>query len=86
MLVKVTWPRGVGDWKESKSTAQPADSEDRVEVMCCSGADRRGIQDLFQRKRMCEEEEETINICTHTCCTARLPCVPGSRSIRMGLR
>ncbi|TNN41155.1 hypothetical protein EYF80_048670 [Liparis tanakae] len=32
MLVKVTWPRGVVDWKESKSTAQPADSEDRVEA------------------------------------------------------
>lgn len=34
MLVKVTWPRGVGDWNESRSMDQPADSEDRVEVMC----------------------------------------------------
>lgn len=40
MLVNVTWPRGVEDWKESKSMAQPADSEDRVEVMCWSRAER----------------------------------------------
>lgn len=40
MLVNFTWPRGVGERKESKSTAQLADSEESVEEMCWEGAER----------------------------------------------
>lgn len=36
MLVNGTLPRGVEEWNESRSMSQPADSEESVEVMCCS--------------------------------------------------
>lgn len=62
MLVNATWPRGVEDWKESKSMAQPAESEDRVEVMCCSGGE--GVIKMKVREGMCKEEEAR-NIYTH---------------------
>lgn len=40
MLVNFTLPRGVGEWKESKSKSQPADSEDRLDTMCWSGEEK----------------------------------------------
>lgn len=48
MLVNLTRPRGVEEWKESKSMAQPADSEDSVEVMCWSR--EGGLKMRFKRQ------------------------------------
>lgn len=40
MLLNMTWPRGVEERKESKSMAQPAESEDSVDVICWSKEER----------------------------------------------
>lgn len=62
MLVNVTWPRGVEERKESKSMAQPADSEDSVEVMCWSRAER--VDSRGNSETLCYHVE-TLNIHTH---------------------
>lgn len=58
MLVNGTLPRGVEEWNESRSTSQPAESEESVEVMCWSKEERIREKTL---ETVCGDMTITIN-------------------------